>query len=352
MTRISLRACGIDFEGTIESAIALNPWSIPELRPHFEKERGDTFWTSDGRRFLTWIGPFEEGGNGNVGEWASYERSGRGSLRFVEYVYEKRSKKGQNLLTEACLQILAYNTLVDAGFGHVIARTIQIYRRISDNDIAFTMEPFYRVVNLHAALLELCPRLSGVAFDVWFIPILVQIIMLIGLLEERVGINHRDLKGDNILISKDAEQKSKEVVLAGYTWNFTYKRSVHVVDFGFSCRGAQSGSAATVSAGDFFTLTDVCPKDGRDVYVLLCYFYAQPHWRASASSQLLDFVRGLLRSRRMLDHLTTHGLSRTKYIYFLLSEPDFPSNSCTPAAVLSAISERWPALLERRREIL
>lgn len=345
MNKITLHACGIDFEGAIEAAMALNPWSIPELRPHFERGVGRDFWTADGRRFLTRIGPFEEGGNSNVEEWASYERGSRGSLHFVESVYEKRSKNGQNLLTEACLQIFAYNILEAAGFKGVIARTLQIYRRNDTRDIAFTMEPFYRVVNLHAALLELCPRLYGPAFDVWFIPILIQIIILIGLLEEHAGINHRDLKGDNILISKDAVQKNKEIVLGGRTWNFTYKRSVHVVDFGFACRGPRSGSAASISAGDFFTLTDVCPKDGRDIYILLCYFWAQPHWRASASPKLLNFVRDFLRVQKILDHLEVHGLSRTKYIYFLLSEPEFSSKSCTPTALLGALTMAWPALL-------
>ena len=207
------------------------------------------------------------------------------------------------------------------------------------------MQPFYRVVNLHAALLEVCPRLHGPAFDVWFIPILIQVIILIGLLEEHVGVNHRDLKGDNILISKDSVQQSKESVLGSKTWNFTFRRSVHVVDFGFACRGTRTDMPASVSAGDFFTLTDVCPKQGRDIYILLCYFWAQPHWRASASPKLLNFVRDFLRVQKIMDHLTTHGLSRTKYIYFLLSERDFPSKSCTPMAILEAIATAWPALL-------
>jgi serine/threonine protein kinase len=193
----------------------------------------------------------------------------------------------------------------------------------------------------------LCPRLSGNAFDTWFLPILIQCVLLIGTLEEAVGINHRDLKGDNILISKSGDLQEREVELCGRRWLFTFRRSVHVVDFGFSCRGSKMDGRASVSAGDFFTLTDLCPKQGRDIYVLLCYFWAQPHWRSSASPKLLSLVRDFLRAQKILDHLEVHGLSRTKYIYFLLSDPDFPC-TCTPTAILESIAATWPGMLAAR----
>jgi hypothetical protein len=125
---ISLRPFGINFEGSVESAIKLDHLLIPELRPHFERGRDADFWTADSLHFLKWIGPFEEGGNGNVDEWAVYVR-GTADLRFLETVYEKRPKDSNSLFVEACLQILAFNVLREKGFPDVVARTRHIFMR-------------------------------------------------------------------------------------------------------------------------------------------------------------------------------------------------------------------------------
>ena len=70
MNRISLKQYGIDFEGEIEDAMHIETHLIPEFRPYFERASRLSLWTADNRRFLERIGPFEEGGNGNVDEWA------------------------------------------------------------------------------------------------------------------------------------------------------------------------------------------------------------------------------------------------------------------------------------------
>ena len=166
-----------------------------------------------------------------------------------------------------------------------------------------------------------------------------------GLLEEHLRLNHRDLKGDNILVSLEGRQRQKEVVVGGRRWTFLYRQEVHVIDFGFACRGTADQGPASASSGTFFGQFDVCPKGGRDIYVLLCYFYAQPTFRGAASGALLSFVKERIGRDDILRHLEVHGTKRTKQLYMMLGSPEFqmPATCCTP--ILTELSTRWPTLI-------
>lgn len=342
---ISLRQFGIDFEGSVEAAADLPMDSVPEVITRFGP-KGGTLWTQNRRRYLEEVESVFIGGYGIVYTLNVYERQADNRLKFLETVYEKRSKKGGTcLFMEACLQQLAYNKLKELGFDYAIAPTRDLLRW-PDGDISFTMKPFNDVKNMHEMMESLVGAgLKGRAFDVWWLPLFVQTVVLMGLLEEHLRLNHRDLKGDNILVSLEGRQRQKEVEVGGRRWNYIYRQELHVVDFGFACRGTVDEGPASASSGTFFGGRDVCPKGGRDIYVLLCYFYAQPTFREAASAALLDFVKGLIGREDILRHLEVHGTQQTKYLYLLLGTPEFqmPATCCTP--VLTAVAARWPALV-------
>ncbi len=342
---ISLKSLQIDFSGTVEEALAMPLTVIPEVLTHFGT---GTLWTQNRRRYLEEVESIFIGGYGIVYELNVYEKREGGRLHFLETVYEKRSKTGGTVLfIEACLQLLAHATLTELGLGYAISPVRDILRW-PDGDISFTMTPFNEVKNLHEMLGELVAAgLKGRAFDVWFVPIFVQIIVLMGLLEERLNLNHRDLKGDNILVSLEGRQRNQTVEVGGARWSYIYRQSVHVIDFGFACRGPAPLAPASASSGTFFASRDICPKGGRDPYILLCYFYAQESFRAAASSQLLELVRRLIARPQILQHLEEFGTRRTKYLYFLLGTPEFDVNNCCTAALLGELAAQWPTLIER-----
>jgi serine/threonine protein kinase len=334
---ISLRRYGIDFEGPVEDAMRCN---VPEARMRFIG--GRIVWDVAGR--LLESGPQVDAGTyGLMKSCAVYRRHGDELVK-VETVYEKTPKQATSLMAEICLQILAKQELTLLGMGHVVADIKDIIHR-PNKPVTFTMQQFEHVLDLHKAILMVGSGLRGPAFDIWFVPLLIQVIVLVGLLEERLGLNHRDLKGDNLLISMKSRQQQRSVVLGGESWSFTFTNEIFIVDFGFSCRGAVTGGPASVSAGPFFGLKDVCPKDGRDIYVILCYLYSLPQFRENASGRLLGLVRELLQYAKVLEHLEIHGLDRTEYIYLLLNKADFKSDACCPRRLLRRISDLWPQLL-------
>lgn len=351
---ISLKKYGIDFEGPIEATASLDPSIIPEMKIHFEAT--GTYWYQRPPRYLQNAGSV--GGWRNVDKWIVYERvedarfSGRQGRKFVRKgeIYEKKSDT--SLFKEACLQIYAKQTLEQYGLGQVIADIQDILRRRSPithkEQITFTMTPFLNVVNVHEAMRIVDESaLTGQAFDLWFIPIFTQIVVLLGLLEEKMRMNHRDLKGDNLLLTLTSEQKQREIELGGRRWRYLYREEIRLIDFGFACKGEELNGPSRLNAGgEIFGEQDRCPKEGRDIYMLLCYFYALPVFRKNASATLLNFVRGLLRDTRIMDELERHGLRRLATIYLLVGHADFRSSECCYLRVLRTVAERWPALLE------
>jgi serine/threonine protein kinase len=336
---ISLKRYGIEFEGPVEEAMRS---SVPEARLRFIC--GKALWEVAGRLLEDGVS-VDAGTYGLMKSCAVFRRTGPDELLKVETVYEKSPKyENGNLMAEICLQILAKQELTLLGMGHVIADIKDIIRR-PGKPITFTMQQFEHVLDLHKAIQMVGGDLRGPAFDIWFLPLLIQVILIVGLLEERIGLNHRDLKGDNLLISMKTKQQQRIVSLAGRAWQFTFTNEIYVVDFGFSCRGTVSGGPASISAGPFFGLRDVCPKEGRDVYVILCYLYSLPQFRVNASGRLLGLVRELLHSAKVLEHLETYGMERTEYIYLLLNKSDFKSERCCPGHILGCLAEKWPQLI-------
>jgi hypothetical protein len=335
---ISLKRYGIDFEGPIEEAIQTN---IPEARVRFIG--GRMLWDL-GDRLLEDGAHVDAGTYGLMKSCSIYRRQGTSGLVKVETVYEKSPKQATSLMAEICLQILAKQELTLLGMGHIVADIKDIVRR-PGKPITFTMQQFEHVLDLHRAILMVSNDLRGPGFDIWIIPLLIQVFIIVGLLEERVGLNHRDLKGDNLLISMKSRQQQRTVVLGGATWAFTFTNEIYVVDFGFSCRGSVDSGPASVSAGPFFGLMDVCPKEGRDIYIILCYLYSLQEFRENASGRLLGLIKELLQYEKVLEHLEAYGLERTEYIYLLLNKADFKSDTCCPKMILRRFMDIWPQLI-------
>ena len=320
---ISLKKYGIDFEGSIENAVKIMPVNIPDKETIREKNG------------LRWTKRVSEGRYGFVDEWISADNTS---------IYEKISKREEgNLLTEACLQIAARNCLRLIGHETSVSEVKYILR--SDRRITFMMEPFLEVLYLQNALhfLHGERRMRGETFDFWFLQIFSNICLLLGYLEENLRLNHRDLKGDNILISMKPMTRTYNIPYAGNEWTINVEHEIKLVDFGLSCRSG-------VNAGTVYEVTDLCPKDGRDIYFLLCYFYAQPTFREMVSRDLLAVIEDWLfepAGWRVKDFLLRHGLERLSWISFLVNNRNFDCKKCCPVRILNWIATSHPKILKK-----
>ncbi len=330
---ISLKTYGIDFEGSIENAIKISRELIPErktIRDGVIEVIGTVYL--GGKKI-------SEGRYGRVEEWI---HGSNGTL-----IYEKIAKREDgDLLAEACLQIAARNCLRAIGHESSVSEVRNILR--FGRRITFMMEPFTNVLYLQAALHHLHGerRMRGATFDFWFLQILAHICLLLGYLEENLQMNHRDLKGDNILISVRPSAATHTIPYCGFQWTINVEHEIKLVDFGLACNGKAMNHGAIVNAGSVYEITDLCPKNGRDIYLLLCYFYAQRTFREMVSRELLAVIEDWLEGR-VKDFLLRHGLERLSWIAFLVNNRKFNCGKCCPVHILNWISSSHPNILKK-----
>lgn len=331
---LSLKKYGIDFEGAIERINTILIENIPQLA--LKMHNSGYYYECNNRRFHGGKS-VDEGIYGHVDEWLMDE---------IEPVYEKRCHNGGYcLLLEAAMQILVRQSLEMVGCQRMVSEVKQICRR--DKEITFMMEPFdkHRVIALHDALESMISRGAGPSFDVWFIETLAQIILVMGYLESSININHRDLKGDNILINTTPIANTLTIPLNGLFWKLAYHNEIKIVDFGLACKGTAINKAGTISVGEVFAGREICPKEGRDLYFLLCYFYGMTGFRQACSRRLLMMIERWLGPGRVLEALRCDGLKKLHWINFLINTTEYCCKSACSEILLRDLAVEYPDIL-------
>ncbi len=226
------------------------------------------------------------------------------------------------LLSEALVQYYVYTVFAENGFSMHIPRVFDIFK--CDGEIRFTME--------HKAgkpLLEWLLQSPTVEKD--FGICLAQIAIILEILHKNCGIDHRDMKMDNLLVVD--QPLPLRIGVKYYTFPFT----VILIDFGFSCVGELD-----ISKGAFPAF-DPCPKEGRDMFHLL------------ASAWSISALRERLRTTWetwILHHLVSHvgtsykdfteRVKNNEWIYLLSGTERFRAPMCSPQQILHDLhADEW-----------
>ena len=107
-----------------------------------------------------------------------------------------------------------------------------------------------------------------------FIEILAQVAFILYHLQERLRLNHRDVKVNNIMV----RTRKEPVILTIGDAHMTTLFEVTLIDFGFACVGCPPPQQPMTAfqAGSWFPMSEICCKVGRDIAQLLfcinCYF--------------------------------------------------------------------------------
>ena len=357
MAEIDLQEFGIFFKGPIEDIVLIQYDMIPQSRyvnepvtdpyvyiEEYTIQKEDEAST---RRF--YIGPvLSKGSYGFVEYILCYDSTinsdGVASKNSVKLVRKRSRRQQHSLFLEACLQHLAYKVLFDAGFPYAVAKVTDIYR-LPGGSIAFMMEALRDVEKVSDALIE--------SFDMeeLLVSILAQIAIFIQCLETNICMNHRDLKGNNILIMKGSGD-SDEYINSG-EWRIYAPRRICIVDFGFACIGARPPPVmpAILSSGEFFSEDDGCPKKGRDLFQLLSFFYMIPAIRERTSNKMLQFLENCINFRmkneaNYCEYLKTQDEDRYDKVYDIISEQTFKSPACVPSTFLKKMAVLYPDIVQ------
>ncbi len=339
---IDLRPLGVDFHGTILEAASLARQAFPVAVSISGDEVQRVVRKDGGERTFTLLETVYEGNHGRV-EAVSDEST--------KVLFRKVPTDGNTLECEALFQISARGLLEKYGLGHMIAAVRDIYcDPRAGNLVVFTMEPFMNIELLSDAL---------VAHDFTvreIIGIITQVALALWILDEELDMNHRDLKTTNILVERSDASTASHPVLenieyAGRRFSIYCPYKVHLVDFGFACTGNRRRSF--VNAGNFFPLSDPCPKTGRDIFQLLTTMFLCTRFRdlleksESDSARLLGLFRGWLTvpNNDYIGFLKTIGSQSIDWVYLMLGSDKFYAPSCAAARVLEDIGCSFPDIL-------
>jgi serine/threonine protein kinase len=302
----------------------------------------------------TWsIGPIhytilKESTSGKFGILYLANRTEKQSPQTNTYVYLKVSPKyPESLLLEGLLQSIAHTTLKLYGFPMAVPRVFDIVKHPDDGYVLSIQRcpeaqlfADYLRTNLNwdsASILNDILIFSGIA----------QVATYLAILESTLGFNHRDIKSTNVLMVIPSTSWYNQIVLDSHKWWIRGTYQAVLIDFGFACIGKPNGKSI-VSAGEYLTPIDFCPKKGRDLFL----FFAGL-WNISVfRSCLTDAGKSLFQKwlhdtsdTNWADWLVTSSHTNLESMYLLTNADHFASETCSPIHVLKDISALYPDIV-------
>jgi serine/threonine protein kinase len=351
---ISLFKYGIPYYGPFNGIKYLTTAWVPRVEfvdeeNNIEEYTRIAYGSKSTRRFIKKNHEFT-GSYGIVDRVECYESAinNDGNVNYKgEVLFRKKSRNRESLLCEACFQIASRQILEKFHLEESISdiKDIVCYE---DESIGFTMIPFKNMNFLSDIL--------NAINEEQIVTCITKISFILYILSQELGINHRDLKGNNILISQlynssplfgsiNYVNTSAKTLMKynGISLNIMKYPNVHFVDFGFSCSG--NGSSTEISATNYFPMTDPCPKEGRDLFLLLTHIYITIHTR---KEPIVKYIEELLEvpGKNYPQFVRQHGEERLDWVYFLLGSSTFKAPKCEPLNILIYLSKYYPHIID------
>jgi len=273
---------------------------------------------------LTCLHTVSHGAFGYI-DWGTYRKG-----QEEKHVYIKRPiLPGKSLLYEACIQHLVSEHLTVIGFPKGAPRVLRLVS-LHDQSIGFAMEPIEGACTLDRYL-ESAPSSS---LSTIIIDCLLQLCAMIWHLDQRIGINHRDLTPSNFLVV-DHPPQIKILTIENEIIDLTSSRSLTLIDFGFSCLGSTETHIAELSLSTVYPATDPCPKEGRDMYLFLGLLYIDYHSRLP--SQLRTLFESWLQEpgSNLCRFMRMDKESSKKWLYFMVGNDSITRFHSRPSRIVA-----------------
>lgn len=274
----------------------------------------------------------------NGGSFGDIRLATREDEKEKQDVYVKSPRlDAMNLQTEALLQYCAYQCLVKHSILWAVPKVYDIFRY--QNKTHFSMQ-----------------KMEGVFLDRWFhsskqpdtdfFLMMAQLSILLCLLHQCIGLDHRDLKADNLLLSPHPCRLQFQYGARTYILDSPFQ--VHMLDFGFACLGntTADSSLAFVNLGDgVLPAIDPCPKEGRDLFQFLLSILCVKTIRSALSSSCMTSIESWTGTK--FSSMAQKMSEDTSWIYLLTSSTEFTSPKSTPYSVLRDIVLLLPELFRK-----
>jgi serine/threonine protein kinase len=335
---ISLESFGV--KGTVQSLHDLRSWlrRAPVLYiPPTLIYTGEQYIRSPTIRYSSFT-LFMRGSYGSVYQALCEKESG------VEVVFVKHSPTHETqLLLEGFLQHIAHTVLEAFGCPTAVPKVLDIVRHPTLGvSLVLQRVPGSQLFSdyLRDTIEWGVPSRSN---DLRIFDVIGQVASYCAILEQQIGLNHRDLKGTNVLMVAPG-RSNKSLDLKELSWTLHRRSEAILIDFGFACMGGEGG--ASVSAGELLSQGDFCPKEGRDLFVLIGSLWNVPSLRESLSETGQNCIKQFLRTEgssvSWAEWIVEAAFENLNALYLLTSSSTFRSSSCSPLHVVRSIAEAYP----------
>ena len=216
----------------------------------------------------------------------------------------------QSHTSEALLHVLSWRVMQETACPWAIPQPYEIFGE-RGLDAWLSMSLCMSLVEgetLHTFIKRVWKTSTKVENTQFFREILGHVAYILHHLQNRLHLNHRDLKVNNLLVRP---VKEVSLTIDGLTLRTVYE--VTMIDFGFACVGCND-SRTLFQAGSWFPFSDICHKKGRDlaqlIYCINTYFPLEDY----LTSEMLTTVKELMKvvwhgaSVSLLGGFTKEGL--------------------------------------------
>jgi serine/threonine protein kinase len=309
-----------------KGCIADESWTSSIAVPCYMSDKDDSYLIYLPNRTLRMLGVLSDGTYGII----------QGGERIINDVVQlvviKKSKcDDTSLLQEALVQKIVGESLKRRGFPLAVSPIYDIFS-LRDGSVCFTMEPmkgktFDTIINDIVT-----KEIVNQDFLVHtIIECLLQMCSMLWHLTDDIGMNHRDLKPNNIILNFLPKSVDKKLTIGNKSMTIKSKFDVIFVDFGFSCIGD------FLKLGRVYHPSDPCPKDGRDLFMFLAFLYILVYKELPYDLNKL-FVKWLstdnIQIKDILKSDTIEGQQEAiKQIYYYAGKPDMLKFCTTPLTI-------------------
>ena len=225
-----------------------------------------------------------------------------------------------SLLAEAVVQWIAGNVLAGEGVSGAVPKVADIF--IHGDEARFTME----YIDGKSALETIYNSADP---DRAFIECLSQVCLILSILEDKIYLDHRDLKMTNLWIRRRPVSYS----YGGVRLEAPFQ--VVVLDFGFACLGNGEGTTI-VNLGDVIPDIDPCPKDGRDLYQCVMSLWSVEQVRSRLSDAMQAEVKTWIAVKGGSERIRESS-SSLEWAYMLTSHPKFSHSLLRPERLIKRL---------------
>ncbi len=257
----------------------------------------------------------------------------------------------RSLKEEACLQQAAYYILGAYGLDWAVPQVYDIIEH-PRYGVCFTMDNVEPVLTFGDYLISYMKwKHQCRENDIMVFEIVAQLATYILILEAQLGLNHRDLKLNNVLMVKEEPLENVVVHCSPHVkLKITASVRAVLIDFGFACIGELDRPRLLLSANEFLpSMVDMCPKVGRDMFLIFANL-----WNVRAFRRALTPGAGLLFKRWLTDvrgkdwalWLSSDIDKELTQTYNMVNNASFQAPWSRPIGVLTDIAAAYPEILQ------